>query len=424
MRKMGDGLPLSRLSCLAIAEEEGRAWFARTKANGLYEYEKEGKYAKLLTHFSDYAIDKNFLYVDIVKAGSVLVLAPLSASKIILYNLATDKAEYVELMPVANGKRVKYTGGANFLKCYAHRGSVYLFGFEYPAILKIDVNTKQVVYFTEWVKEVEQRISKTFVPMGYVSDYVIVGDYLWALCECADVVLRLDLRTDEIEVVDICSDLDIQCGICFDGNFWVTGNNKSGNKLLKFNDKFVLEKEITIYSVNDGGEDYNLPWQKGYLATYPIIDLGEKLLLFSVYPSHVYEFDKALEQVRIHPVFEELMKNKEERFYDLPILAPRRRGDLVCFILGNDFLWNEYDFVHDILTRYEVRAEDDEELLQKSSKVLNERVSIENEIPWNLGYKLTLSRYLEHIACLKDAETDDKKKGYKNNEKKRGVSAV
>lgn len=410
MRKREDGLPLSRLSCLAMVEEEGKAWLARLGANGLYEFDKKENRAKLLMRFLDYSIDKGNLYHAAGKVGNILVLAPIAASNIVLYDLATDKAESLELVLVKDERKVQYTGDSNFFKCFLHGNSVYCWGYEYPAMMKINIDTKQITYFTDWVKEAEEKIEKKSAGMGYISDCVIVEDYAWALCECADFILRLDLRTDEIRIIDICSDLDIRCGICFDGNFWLTGYNNSGYKLLKFDDKFVLEKEIAIYLANDGEEEYNLPLQAWYWAIYPVIDLGEKLLLFSAYPIHVYEFDKASEQVRIHPAFEELMENREERLNILPILAPRRKENFVCFISGNDFLWNEYDFVHDILTRYEVLAEDDGEFLQKSSKFMTERISMENEIPANLGYKLTLSRYLKHIACLKNAETDDKKK--------------
>ena len=140
---------------------------------------------------------------------------------VVFYDLADGVCEYRELVLVENDRKVKRTGACHFYKSYAHGNSVYLFGYEYPAILKIDVDTRETVYLTDWVIEVEKRISRMSASMGYVSDFVIVDNSLWALCECANAVLRLDLHKDKIEVMDISSDLDIQCGICFDGNFWV-----------------------------------------------------------------------------------------------------------------------------------------------------------------------------------------------------------
>lgn len=401
------GMPLSRLSCFAMVEENGKAWFARTQANGLYEFDKIENRAKLLMHFSDFSIDKGYLYSDIDKVGSTLVLAPASASKVVLYDLVGDMAEYFELAPIETERKVKYIGVRNFLKSYEHEGSVYLFGFEYPAVLKIDVKTKKIVYFTDWIKKVERRIKKVSAIMGYVSDYVVVGDYVWALCQCADVVLCLDLRTDEIRIVDICSDLDIRVGICFDGDFWVTGYNQNANKLLKYDSSFVLKKKIEIASAKKDGGEYSLsPQGKSWMYMYyPIINLGDRLLLFSVYPRHVYEFDKTLQKVQICSIFEELIEVWDEKLHAMGILAPRKNGNLVRFITGNDFLWNEYDFLHDTITRYEVRTESDEKLL--TIKFMGGRIFIENKITRNLGGELTLSRFLGHLAYVPKVEVDD-----------------
>ncbi len=400
MSKSGKGLPLSRLSCCAMAEEKGKAWFLGLKTNELYEFDRLNNHTKVLKRFADAPVKGNSLYLAIEKVDDILILGSETASHVAFYNLADGTCEYMELVPVENDGKLKYTGACDFYKSYTHGNSVYLFGFEYPAILKIDMDTREAVYLTDWVIEVEQRISKTFASMGYISDYVVVDHWVWILCECVNAVMRLDLRTDEIKAIDICSGLDIQGGICFDGNFWVTGNNEYGNKLLKYNDQFVLEKEIEIYSAKNGDKEYYLPLKEGFWVPYPAIDLGAKLLLFSVYPSHVYEFDKASEQVSIHPAFEELMEVRDERLCSLKILAPRRKENLICFVTGNDFMWNEYDFDHDTLTQYEVRTECDKEILQECSKVLAGRIIAEGNLVWNLGYKLTLPRFLEHMKYI------------------------
>lgn len=400
MRESGYGLPLSRLGCLVMKEEKERAWFIRLETNELYEFDRINNKTKVLEHFTDEPVGENLLYQAVEKVDNTLVLGPGATSHVVFYDLADGVCEYRELVLVENDRKVKRTGACDFYKSYAHGNSVYLFGYEYPAILKIDVDTRETVYLTDWVIEVEKRISRMSASMGYVSDFVIVDNSLWALCECANAVLRLDLHTDKIEVMDISSDLDIQCGICFDGNFWVAGNNEHSNKLLKYDTQFVLEKEIEIYSAKDSDEDYDFSIKKSYWATYPVIDLGEKMLLFSVYPCHAYEFDKVSEQARIHPVFEELIKDRDERLYGLKILAPRRKGDFIYFVTGNDFMWNEYDFVRNILTRYEVREECDEGVLKEYSNALAGKIVVEDSFVWDLRYKLTLSRFLKHMKYV------------------------
>lgn len=408
MGKSKGGLPLSRLGCFTLAEEKEKAWFLGLKTNTLYEHNKLNNSAKILKTFSDRSAEGNPLYLTIEKVGNILVLGSGRSTNVAFYDLADDTCEYMELIPVENDRKVQYTENCNFIKSCTHENSVYLFGYEYPAILKIDMATRRAAYLNDWVTEIERRISKLSVSMGYISDYVVVGSFAWALCECVNAIIRLDLRTDEMEIIDICSDLDIQCGICFDGNFWVTGNNEYENKLLKYNHQFFLEKDIEICSAKNRNEDYYLPLKERYWPIYPVVDMGEKLLLFSVYPNHVYEFEKEAEQVSIHPVFEKLIEIRDERLYGLKILVPRRKKDIIYFVTGNDFMWNEYDIAHDKLSRYEVMSEGDEEILREYSKILVGRIIGEDDLIWNLGYKLTLSRFLEHIKYVSLNEVGDR----------------
>ncbi len=400
MNKDGCETLLSRISGFALAEENEKVWFSCLKTNGLYEFDRTQKQVRLLTRFADEPLNKSYLYGTVVKVENLLIMGSAVADyRVAFYDLATDRLEYLELLPMKDSGSLKYTKETDFLKCYLHEENVYLFGFEYPAIVKVNVTTKEIAYLTDWVDKVKQKVKKPNAPERYLADYVTIGDFVWILCIYADVVLRLDLRTDEVEIIDICTDLDMHCGICYDGSFWLAGNNESANKLLKYDNEFLLQEEIEVYSARKDGDTYLYP-QTDTLATYPLIDMGEKMLLFSSYPKHVYEFDKMIGKVKVHPAFEKLLETDDEMFCELGILAPRRKGDNICFITGNDFLWNEYDFVHDIMIRYEVRSGKEEELIKEMSKFLQNRVFMENKMVRKLGYKLTLPRYLEHMIYL------------------------
>ncbi len=386
---------LSKIGGFSVAEENEKVWFVCLKTNSLYEFDKAQGHVRRLTRFTDEPSDKQYLYMTIVKIGNLLVMGSAMAEfRVAFYDLACDRLEYLELLPIKGGGSFNYKKGCDFIKCYAHEENVYLFGFKYPAIVKVNVKTREVTYLTAWVDEVKKKVKRQNASDRYLADYVVIGDFVWILCIYADVVLRLDLRTDEVEIIDIRTDLDMHCGICYDGSFWVAGNNENSNKLLRYDNDFILQEEIEVYTVRKDRDIY-LYLQTDIWATYPLIDIGEKLLLFSTYPNHVYEFDKVSGKVKIHPAFEKLLKNDDEMFCKLSILAPRRKDDTVCFITGADFLWHEYDFVHDTMVRYEVRSED--KLIKEMSRFLENRIFMENKIAGKLGYRLTLPRYLEYM---------------------------
>lgn len=388
--------PLSRLNCFEAAEDDHKMWFARLTANGLYEYDKVKNRSKLLMRFLEYPVEKNFLYLSIQKVGDKLVLAPAAASKIGIYDLRDKRIDYLEVAPVEDLRKVKYTGTCDFVKSFASGDDVYLFGYGYPAVLKVNVKTNTITYLTDWVNGVEQRIRKSSVPVGYISDYVVNGDFIWALCGCSNVILRINLNTDEVKIIDIYSDLDIHGGICFDGNFWITGNNDKSNKLLKYSVDFTLKEEVTICSA-ENTDEYSFPLQAGVWGTYPIIDIGNKLLLFSVYPAHVYEFDKITKEAKLLTAFEKFLQSCDEKLYDLGILALRKRGKYIYFITGNDFFWNEYNYENGHMTRYEVLAECDGKLLQKA---MAGRMISENEMVSELGCKLTFPEFLRFVSYI------------------------
>lgn len=385
---------LFRANCYEMVENKGKIWFSWLKANGLCQLDIASYQVKILTRYMDEPIDGFSLYSTIKKVGTILVLGSASAApKIVLYDLEKDKSEYVDILPIksllrdGNGK-IRYTGRCDFWRSASYGNCVYLLGYEYPGIVKINVETKEVFYLTEWVEKIESRIKMTYVGSGYLADCVVIENFVWILCECAKVILRLDMQTDEIALMDIEAYSERFCGMCFDGeNFWVGGYD---NKVFKYNRQFFLIDQIKII-FEEQKSDASLFWAP--------IDIGDKIILFPSVAKHVYEIDKKTDEVSRNNYIEDCLKKQDMNLLWNKVLCPMKSGSIIRFITGADSLWNEYDYVKHSLTRYEIKTKLNEMLIVKKSEGIKETI-LEDDFNWKLGYDMKLSRFLQHLSYL------------------------
>lgn len=385
---------LSRANCYEMAEDKGKIWFSWLKANGLCQLDTASHQVKILTRYVGEPIDGFSLYSTIKKVGTMLVLGSASAApKIVLYELEKGRTEYIDILPVKSlfrdgNEKIKYTGRCDFWRSVSYGNCVYLLGYEYPGIVKINVVTKEVFYLTEWVERIERRIKMTYVGSGYLADCVIIENFAWILCECATVILRLDMKTDEIVLMDIKAYSERFCGMCFDGeNFWVGGYD---NKVFKYDRKFFLIEQIEII-FEEQRCDAPLFWAP--------IDIGDKIILFPSAGKHVYEIDKKTNEVSRNDYIENYLKKQDMNLLWNKVLCPMKSGSIIRFITGADSFWNEYDYVKHSLVRYEVKTKLNEMLILKKSEGIKETI-FEDDYNWDLGYDMTLSRFLQHLSYL------------------------
>lgn len=391
---------LFRANCYEMVEDKGKIWFSWLKANGLCQLDTASCQVKILTRYADEPIDGFSLYSTIKKIGTMLVLGSASAEpKIVLYDLEKERSEYIGILPVKSlfrdgNEKVKYTGICDFWRSVSYGNCVYLLGYEYPGIVKINVATKEVSYLTEWVERIERKIKMTYVGSGYLAECVVIENFAWILCECAKVILRLDMQTDEIELMDIEASSERFGGMCFDGeNFWVGGY---GNKVFKYDRQLFLIEQIKIISEEQRSD---------ILLFWPPIDIGDKIILFPSQAKHVYEIDKKTNKVSKNDYIEDYLKNQDMNLLWNKVLCPMKSGSIIRFITGADSLWNEYDYVKHSLNRYEVKTKLNEKLILKKSGGIRETI-FENDHNGELGYDMTLSRFLQHLPYLPKKDED------------------
>ncbi len=101
---------------------------------------------------------KGNAYFGILKMGNKVVLSPVWSSDIYILNVVSGQAIKVPLLE----KEVQ----ANFAKIYEYEGKAYLQPRNYPAVIELDVNTGECIYYATPNRKAATDISKILFGIG------------------------------------------------------------------------------------------------------------------------------------------------------------------------------------------------------------------------------------------------------------------
>ncbi|MDE5697320.1 MAG: hypothetical protein K2I96_07925 [Lachnospiraceae bacterium] len=381
---------ISRTGCYDMVEENGIIWFWWFNANGLCQFDSATKSVDIIAQYENAPNEKRDLYRAIKKIGNKLVLAPRAAKEIAIYDMELKEMRYLGLADVQDCRKEKYDENYKFVVSLRHRNTVYLLGYRYPAIVKIDLETSKVTYLTAWVDEIESRMKNESDMRGYLIHAIASDEEAWIACGNTNALLRLDFKTDEISVIDIPCRMDGFGGIAWaNENFWLVGRGKESNIIVRWNARSAETKEIEIFSPAEC---------KKSAPFHPPIVLRNKIMLFPISGKHVYEIDTIAERVTVCTVFDGLFDNEEINFCPHAVTGMCRTGEKIWFITGKDLLWNEYDCNTKTISRYEVKAQISTEPLKRMIASITDEVLRESKTNIPFGHKLSLSQFIRLLS--------------------------
>lgn len=331
-----------------IVEEDGKIWMALLDRNGICEVDAETHQAKIIHIFEDEPITKQLLYNYVEKVDNNLVFAPAMAKKIAVYNLENNSLIYIPLKETS-GKFKQIQEEVKFWNIIRYKQNVYLLGYSYPAIVKINIRQMEIVYITDWVEEVEKNIEEGDY-CGYFSDgHVISGELALIPVGCMNAVLELNLKTDctKLKRLDVSmkgigglSSVDKE-------HIWLVGKGEKTNQLVCWN---WITDEINDLFLMDEDENMFDPF-------YAPVCTSSKIFLLPISASYVYEFNLDTKYLKINDV----LKKKQNLLWSCyRVLAPRKRKDILIFLDGSDLKWIEYNMCTDEKKSYSVSFNLDE----------------------------------------------------------------
>lgn len=320
-----------------IAEEKGKAWMALITKGGICEIDIVTHTAKIRKVFEERSLSKRALYSHLEKVGDKLVFLPDKSAEIAIYDLECDSITYIPLrIPEYEYKECQ--DNQKFSMALQYKSDVYLFGYSYPAIVKINTISEKAEYITDWLEEVDANI-KVGDCYGYFSYGHVIRDNLALIpIGCMNAILELNLETACTRVRKLNVPMKGIYGLSSsDGeNIWMVGKGSRTNCLCCWKVSTDDVKEIWLPDVNgELCEPFHAP-----------ICTSSKVFLMPMDAACIYEFNIQTGNLRRNKVLEEQAHLANTPVWSwMKTWVPRLEGDWLKFIAGDDLTWQEYNVI-------------------------------------------------------------------------------
>lgn len=318
-----------------MVEDKDNIWMALLNRNGICKINRITRQANICRIFEDEPLDREELYYHVEKMGKYLIFSPGVAKKVAIYDTKQDSMDYILLKNVEYHYKQRQDN-PKFWNIFQHRSNVYLLGYSYPAIIKINMCSMKVSYITDWVEKVEKNIADGD-SNGYFGDGQVVIDNLCLIpLGCMNAVLELDFNTEKTKIIKLEIPMKGIGGISSeDGkNIWMVGKGSNTNSVVCWN---ILKDSI---------EEFQIPNMEGNVPTpfYAPICTSSKVFLMPLLAPSIYEIDMSVGKVIKNRKLESKFKNRVKAFWPWSKTIPMGlKKDWLTYLSGDDLGWHEYN---------------------------------------------------------------------------------
>ncbi|HBA68296.1 MAG TPA: hypothetical protein DCZ40_02940 [Lachnospiraceae bacterium] len=335
MKRNGLEDNFKNLVSMDVQEKDGDLWFAASNRNGIYRI--DGKTHEIIEKYR-FEEEKNsefMLYHDMEIYGKRIFLAPHKAEKIAVYDMDKRTMVYIGLKSVAEKYQNSYFSMQKFAHTFQDGEYVYMLGYTYPAIVKINVNTLEIIYIDKWAAEIAESPSK-YISYGYFTMGNVKRNRKILLpmgCICG--LLELDLDTGETRIIRLAISMEGIGGVTNDGNggIWIVGRGKSVSKVVRWD---IQKNECREIGIQIDEENCLVPF-------YAPLCYESKIFLFPVYMNFAYEISMVDGKYKISRILKAAIKERDKHNH-LPMctFSPRLLNGKIEFATGRDRMWHVY----------------------------------------------------------------------------------
>jgi len=234
--------------------------------NLLYKYDKKSKNTEYMGIIT---MQNNSAYFDIAENNKKLYFAPYYRNnKITFFDIYKSKFEQINCK-----EDCKYN--YNFVYVVSFKNFIYFIPAEFPAIMRLNVDTGEITCFSEWVNKVSklqvsklQEAWKDIIFLGYCA----VDTELALVIHGANAIMFFNMETGDYEVKSIGEKSEQYSNICFDGeNYYISSFykdyiiklNRQSNKIFKIKIPNFSRKEIV-------GTSFQIKYLNGHIWLLPV----------------------------------------------------------------------------------------------------------------------------------------------------------
>lgn len=264
---MGIGQEYSYGGLTAAVLFDNYIWGTANEFNALMKINIKTNNIELIERFPEEDDFTTALFGDMVHIDGKLVFAPMSASNIVIYEIVSRKFTLIPVDEgIANNSKL-YKENYKFFKAVIQDRDIYFVGCSFPAIIRMNVDTYQLTYITEWADVLDGYISD-WNDTYFRSVHISKEQEMWMpSCSC-NVLIKFSLLEGSFQYFTIGKRENHFCDIEYDGKlFWLS--SKNGHELISWDpSKFSIihtvegvKEIITSKMFIKDTELYLVPWE-------------------------------------------------------------------------------------------------------------------------------------------------------------------
>lgn len=336
----------SKPAAMNMVEDDKKIWMVLLNRNGICEIDKEKRRARICKIFEEESLAEECLYCHVQKVEDRLIFSPARAKKIAVYDLIQDSIIYIPLKKMNRGCKQNQEN-PKFWNIIRHGTNVYLLGYSYPAIVKINMDSMETTYITDWVDEIDKNI-KSGNNNGYFGDgYVMIDNLVFIPVGCVNAVLELNLDTDDVKLRILDISVNGIGGLSSaDGkNLWIVGKCSKTDRAYCWNRQ---TENITEYFLSDEEENK-------FDSFYAPVCTASKVFFIPMSASHIHEFDLDTKKMKKHKILDKILEDKENPLWpSWKVMCPKLCQNHLIFISSAELDWYDYDILNEKIQKYHI----------------------------------------------------------------------
>ena len=194
-------------------------WASFANINALFKFNEETWELEFVSNYpAGYIFERDIvsMYCTPVEHNGILYFPPLNTSEIALYSITENAFSKIPLNQISEKSIGFYFGGT-----ILHEDHIYFTPVCYPAIVKLNVHTNELTYYTDWLEPLSALCSEE--PQLFFEFSVVVDNVIYMPSLITNAVVAFDMESCKSTVYRVGEKGFSYRSICYDGeNFWVS----------------------------------------------------------------------------------------------------------------------------------------------------------------------------------------------------------
>ena len=311
-------------------------YFSLWDRNAICSMSENGNDFRILYTYSDAKLNTGGLTGKVAISCNRCFFAPFKSDEIVVYDLVSDNVTSLKLNKAYFNNKKILNFSAKFWNVIGNEKTVYMFGYGYPAIIKIDAKTLETTYLFDYAEGHIESIfnsdklneAEGYFGNGYAE---IDGKYYIASGVCSG-VWEFDIKTESLSLIKLKSNAE---------GFFSIASYK--NDLLLTS---IDSGDCTLYIWEIGNKNVrSIALPVGGLWNVPIVLDGDVYLFPWTTNEHVVRINEDSGNCDVCDRFDQLLKT--ELGEKDSVLAVELNESEIFFILVNKGVWVTYDLKKD-----------------------------------------------------------------------------